>query len=130
MNTKWKKITYVKVIAVIVFLIIFSVGIFIGQRYESSRSSTPAGWKSPTSSVISSVGFFCYGGKSIHAVFMTNGVEISLSDGRTMNLSQTVAADGGRYANNDESFVFWTKGDGAFVNENGTTTYASCIVAK
>jgi membrane-bound inhibitor of C-type lysozyme len=56
-------------------------------------------------------------------------VDITLSDGRKMKLNQTISADGVRYANGDESFVFWTKGNGALVLENNVSkTYIGCIV--
>jgi len=48
-----------------------------------------------------------------------------------MTLKQTISADGARYVSADESFVFWNKGNGAIVQENGqdSGTYANCIVA-
>ena len=52
-------------------------------------------------------------------------VALTLSDGRAMTLSQTVSADGGRYSNGNplipgnETFVFWSKGNGALVFGNG-----------
>ena len=52
---------------------------------------------------------------------------ISLSDGRSMHLPQTISGDGVRYANADESFIFWTKGNGAFVMEGNAQPYANCI---
>ena len=52
-------------------------------------------------------------------------IALTLSDGRTMTLAQTISADGGRYANADESFVFWDKGNGALVLENNQEK--SCI---
>ena len=127
MSIKWKEVTwYSQIAAIIIFVGIFCLGFFLGEKSESS-SAIISRWTPPTNSVVASAGFFCDGGKSIRAVFMTDGAEITLSDGRTMNLTQAVSADGGRYANSDESFVFWTKGDGAFVLENATTTYANCI---
>jgi len=36
----------------------------------------------------------------------SGSVELVLSDGRTFSLPQTISADGVRYANSDESFVF------------------------
>jgi membrane-bound inhibitor of C-type lysozyme len=38
------------------------------------------------------------------------------------------AASGARYANKDETFVFWNKGDTAFVTEgkDGKETYSGC----
>ena len=40
--------------------------------------------------------------------------------------------DESRYANADETFVFWNKGDTAFVTEgkDETQTYADCVAAK
>lgn len=60
----------------------------------------------------------------------SGSVKIILSDGRTFNLPQTISADGGRYANSDESFVFWSKGDGAMVLENNIEkNYMGCVVS-
>ena len=54
-------------------------------------------------------------------------VVLTLSDGRTLTLPQAISASGARYANQSESFVFWNKGDTAFITEGtSTTTYADC----
>ncbi len=72
--------------------------------------------------------FACNADKSIGAMFNNedDSVTLSLSDGRTMDLAHVVSADGARYANADESFVFWNVGNTATVMENGTTTYSGC----
>jgi membrane-bound inhibitor of C-type lysozyme len=58
----------------------------------------------------------------------TGVVSLRLSDGRALDLGQTISADGARYANPDESFVFWSKGDGALVLEKGVEkTYIGCV---
>lgn len=58
----------------------------------------------------------------------TGSAKVILSDGRNFDLVQIISADGGRYANSDESFVFWDKGDTALVLENGAEKdYAGCI---
>ena len=57
-------------------------------------------------------------------------VDISLSDGRKLSLPQTLSGSGIRYANADESFVFWSKGDTAFVEEGKAMTYTGCVAAK
>lgn len=55
-------------------------------------------------------------------------VSLALSDGRAMTLPQTISASGIRYANADESFVFWSKGNGALVLENNEEkSYIGCI---
>jgi hypothetical protein len=44
-------------------------------------------------------------------------------------LKQTISASGVRYANKDESFVFWNKGNGALVLENNVEkSYIGCVV--
>ena len=94
---------------------------------------------------INTVSYACDAGKAITAAFYEGAtvppagpdlpptpggsVHLVLSDGRTMTLPQTISADGIRYANAGESFIFWSKGDGAFVMEGNVQTYASCVQA-
>jgi len=98
--------------------------------------------------------YICDSGKTINAEFykgrdviqptipnkppISNGsVKISLSDGRKLDLYQTISADGGRYSDGDpmtegsESFVFWSKGNGALILENNEQkSYIGCITVK
>jgi membrane-bound inhibitor of C-type lysozyme len=74
--------------------------------------------------------FACDGGKKFEAVFNTGAqpnVQLSLSDGRHLVLPQAASASGARYANRDESFVFWNKGRTAFIEELGQRTYVGCV---
>ncbi len=43
-----------------------------------------------------------------------------------------MSGSGARYANKDETFVFWNKGDTAFITEgkNDNQTYSDCVTAK
>ena len=52
-----------------------------------------------------------------------------MNNGQAMILAHVISADGARYANANESFVFWTRGNTAFINENGTTTYSDCVTS-
>ena len=73
--------------------------------------------------------FACTDGKSIDATFVNgpkSSVRLALSDGRKITLPQAMSASGARYANADESFVFWNKGNTAFIEEKGKTTYDGC----
>lgn len=72
--------------------------------------------------------FKCQAGKSIDAIFYANSVSLKLSDGRSLMVPQAMSASGARYANKDETFVFWNKGDTAFVTEgkDGKETYSGC----
>jgi membrane-bound inhibitor of C-type lysozyme len=51
-----------------------------------------------------------------------------------MELPQVISGSGARYANADESFVFWNKGDTAFITEgpddNDNMTYKDCVAIK
>ena len=73
--------------------------------------------------------FACAANKSVTATFYPDSVALKLSDGRDLTLPQVISGSGARYANADESFVFWNKGDTAFVTEgaNGEQTYADCV---
>lgn len=94
---------------------------------------------------LASVSYACNGGKTLSAAYYKGdarpapradlpptpggSVALTLSDGRSMTLPQTLSADGGRYANTDESFVFWSKGNGAVVLENNVEkSYVGCIL--
>jgi membrane-bound inhibitor of C-type lysozyme len=59
-------------------------------------------------------------------------VVLTLADGKKLTLPQTLSGSGIRYANEGESFVFWSKGDTAFVEEgpNQTMTYENCVGKK
>jgi len=73
--------------------------------------------------------FTCEGDKSVHAAFYPERVDLRLSDGRTVELPQTISASGARYANADETLVFWNKGNTAFITEGtgGDETYSNCV---
>ena len=99
--------------------------------------------------IIAQVSYLCSGGKAINATYYSgtpmptpkpgeppspNGVvKIALSDGRQLTLHQTLSADGTRYSNGNpstggsESFVFWSVGNSAFINENDKETYSGCV---
>ena len=76
--------------------------------------------------------FKCADAKSIVATFYADKVDLKLSDGRSMTVPLAMSASGARYANKDETFVFWNKGDTAFVTEgkDETQSYADCVAAK
>ena len=88
----------------------------------------------------------CDGGKTLTAAFFDGAqkppakqgmpptpggsVALTLDDGRTLTLPQTLSGSGVRYANRDESTVFWSVGKGALLVESGTATYDHCMVEK
>lgn len=56
-------------------------------------------------------------------------VVLTLADGKKLTLPQTLSGSGIRYANQGETFVFWSKGDTAFVEEGPSqaVTYKDCV---
>jgi membrane-bound inhibitor of C-type lysozyme len=76
--------------------------------------------------VTSTENYSCDGGTTIVAAYSSQAVQLTLSDGRTLNLPQTTSADGARYEQGNIAFV--TSGDQAYLQENNATTYNNCIV--
>ncbi len=89
----------------------------------------PTGALADDAKPIAEVVFACDADKSIDATFYEDKVELKLSDGRSMELPQVISGSGARYANADESFVFWNKGNTAFVTEgpDETMTFENCV---
>ncbi|MDR3519516.1 MAG: MliC family protein [Candidatus Pacebacteria bacterium] len=143
MKIEWNKVTwYSKLIAVILFVVVFYFGFSLGKEAGEIVPTIPV--QIPVVKPINTVSYSCDAGKTIVAAFYqgvakpvaagdmpipTGSVVLKLSDGRSMTLPQTISADGGRYANKDESFVFWSKGNGAFVTESDPNiqTYSNCV---
>lgn len=121
----------------ILLIVIIIAGAGIWYTYDKVN-------KNPSPSPIAQVTYICNDNKTIYAAFYkgevkivkpgempipSGSVKIVLSDGRNLDLTQTISADGSRYANSDESLVFWSKGNGALVLENNVEkNYIGCIV--
>lgn len=111
-----------QIIGVLALIILVIGGYFAWQKYG------------PTPAVpISMATFSCDQGKTIKATFYSNKVDIILSDGRKLSVPQALSGSGARYANADETFVFWNKGNTAFIEEGNTNidtppqTYSNCV---
>lgn len=110
-------------VATIIFAISFFAGICL-CNYTRARLGLDNIVSSPE--IIATGIFYCDNSKAIVADFRQATVSLRLSDGRELTLAQTISASGARYANGDESFVFWNKGDTAFVQEGENYTYENC----
>jgi hypothetical protein len=147
MKIEWNKVTwYSTLLAVILFILTFCIGFDLGKYTLPIITIHKSIEQQPIVKPINIVSYTCDAGKVIIAKFYQGETEpspspdqppipggsivLSLSDGRSITLPQTISADGERYANSDESFVFWGKGNGAFITEgNGNdTTYKNCVV--
>lgn len=133
-----------------VLLVVLLVLAFVGFEW---RGALFGGQNTADSRLVAEAQYQCAEGKTIAAAYYqgqevavqpgempqpSGSVKLTLSDGRTMTLTQTVSADGTRYSDGDpqkqqgqsgaESFVFWSKGNGALVLENNEAkSYIGCI---
>jgi membrane-bound inhibitor of C-type lysozyme len=148
MKIEWNKVTwYSKLLAVILFVLVFWGGFSLGKEAGEINSVVLSVPPSVTIQPVNTVSYSCDAGKTIVAAFYqgenkpvaagqmpipTGSVILKLSDGRSMTLPQTISADGARYANTNESFVFWSKGNGAFITEKtlDNMTYKNCVVTS
>jgi membrane-bound inhibitor of C-type lysozyme len=119
-----KVMWYSKILAIIIYIGTLFLGFWLGQKYESFNCNVAENEKQ--SQIITAV-FACPENKAIYAEFTKNMVKLKLSDGRELTLPQTISGSGARYANSNETFIFWNKGNGAFIEENEFTTYQDCI---
>lgn len=123
-----RKVTWhSKLLAIIIYVATLFLGFFLGIRYENAKTTVILYEKE--NSAIKAV-FACPGDKAIYAEFVADKVNLLLSDGRSLSIPRAISASGARYANADESFVFWNKGNGAFIEEKGSVTYDGCVTAE
>ena len=121
MNTNTKR-------ALIISSILILLGLSAFYLYKKFSPKIPI-VEQPVNEVINNVTFNCASSKNIQAIFYKDKVDITLSDGRNMILPQVISASGARYSNADDSFIFWNKGDGAFIEEGGKATFVECLIA-
>lgn len=131
-NIDWNHVTrYSQLIAIVLFVGVFVLGFFLGKTYEyhafiNAQKSLTADTYPAGNAATADVTYTCSGDKTVRAIYHEKGVQLLLSDGRNLALPQAISASGARYANEDESVVFWNKGDTAFITEGKKTTFADC----
>jgi len=135
-------------LVIIVILVIIVLLLILASFGTSSLPPTTTGSGVASTTQTVEAKYSCDASKSIDATYFNattstttgNTVQIALSDGRQMTLAQTISADGARYSNGNpqlaegqpgaETFVFWSKGNGAFAEESGSTTYNNCLTSS
>lgn len=135
MRIEWNAVTrYSQIIAIVLFVGVFALGFWLGTAYEyhAFLNAIPAAI-APAESLgekpIADVTYSCAAGKTVHAIYRKQEVELLLSDGRHLTVPQAISGSGARYASTDEAFVFWNKGTNAFITEGSSTTFADCAEA-
>ena len=124
MKIKWNEVTRLsQIVAVVLFVVVFFVGFVIGRKFDNvSVLGAPQ----------SSAKFLCDGGAAISVDFYKNFARIETAVLGTVYLPQTMSASGARYANADESIVFWNKGNTAFITQGdpNNVTYKNCVAGS
>jgi membrane-bound inhibitor of C-type lysozyme len=134
-----------------VALIITIIGLFFWLRPHTAVA--PAVTDVTKLTAISTAQYICNNKKTIDAAFYdgaattttlatdtppipTGTVDLNLSDSRNLTLTETISADGARYSDGDpqktgsESFIFWSKGNGALVTDKGDEkSYWGCVTS-
>lgn len=106
------------------FVVLIIIRVWLTLMASKTSVSKPATVPSQIAAT-----FNCQNGTYIQANFFNDPprhVDLTLSNGKNLSLFQTISADGARYANPGETFVFWNKGDTAFIEENGVRTFDNC----
>jgi membrane-bound inhibitor of C-type lysozyme len=128
----------------LIIAVVVVVLLFVGWEWRHSPLFSQFLGASGAGQLIAQVHYQCDGGKTIDAGYYqgaqvpqpvpgeppvpTGSAKVALSDGRSLTLAQTLSADGARYASKDESFVFWSKGNGALVLENNQEkSFIGCV---
>lgn len=107
-----KKALWITLIALI------TIGILAYKGGLPARTDTP---HSPEA--ISTTFYDQTTGEALPATFEGDQVTFTSTKLGTMTLPHALSADGARYANADESIVFWNKGNAVFVTQNGTIVF-------
>lgn len=127
----------------ILSLILILSLLWIIKHDEISEESIPRA-SNPKQVSKDTVIYTCDSGKTIHAAYHegeevkvnpgempvpTGSVDVSLNAADPVTLKQTISGSGVRYTNNDESFVFWNKGNEAIVIRNSAMDldYKNCL---
>ncbi|MDE1924731.1 MAG: MliC family protein [Patescibacteria group bacterium] len=134
--------------ATMLALIIVVGGVFLWEYRDAPWLAPYLGSGAKQQQLVGTASYLCDQGKTISASYYQgtqgqpastsasgmpptpNGsVALTLSDGRSMTLPQTISGSGIRYASSGDAFVFWSKGNTAFVEEGASSqqTYANCI---
>lgn len=137
MNIQFNKVTKFSIAVAIIlyvgtFVLAFCLGLWAGLVAAPLSVVPPERYTlgAKPSTTINSATFTCDNNKTIQAVFFNGKVELMLSDKRNLLLTQALSASGARYTTPDESFIFWNKGNTAFVQEGTVTTYQNCVTGR
>lgn len=124
--------------ALVLLIIIIIGGVFVWEYRDSAWLAPLLGSNNSATSPnqTGAASYACDAGKTISATYYQSSVDLTLSDGRTMTLPQTMSGSGIRYANADGTFVFWSEGNTAFITEGAASstdqlqTFSNCVAVS
>lgn len=113
-------VTYLTIVNFLIAIILTGLVVYVFQtlKKDIDQKATP---------IVSHVVYSCDGNKNVSSLFYDGKAQLTLSDNRNLLLLQTISASGVRYTNTDNSIVFWTKGNTAFIQEGENLTYSNCV---
>lgn len=127
-------------IIVIIVVLLLGIGAYYFGYLQGNNTNTVTNEITPAANeqesnpqvpdeekILADIGYFCDGGKTVHAVYFEDKLIIELSDGRAAQLHNAGTAAGDFYTNADGSIAFANQGFAAFVEEDGEITYANCV---
>ncbi len=113
-----------KTIAIVGVLVVIALVLMAGAKNMLHKS--PVGPSVPTVPATIQAVFNGPNG-TVSAMFEPGFVTFSYADLGTVKLPQVVSASGARYANTDESLVFWNKGNDVTIYKNNTPIFAGSV---
>lgn len=122
MKIEWNKVTRLsQIVAIALFAGVFILAFQLGREFQTRKILGER---------IVQAKFVCPDGGRFLANFYDRMVHLEFPKEKHLYLPQTISASGARYANSDQSFVFWNKGDTAFIEQNNVMTFNNCAEQK
>jgi len=140
-----EKKSYKRIVFALISLVLIILLVSVGSYFliNNLNNDTPSAAQTiaeedlaeltaePTRTPSLEANFTCNDNKSLEVAFYNEGdfpsANLVMSDGTSVLLYQVESASGARYANSDESIVFFNSGNEAFVEENGEMSYEDCV---
>lgn len=107
---------------VLIIVIIVAISVLVGGNDATDSQTTPEFSKS--------VVYICESANAMEVGYGNDLVQVRLSDQRQFTLEEKVSASGDKYATENDSEVFWVKGENAYFEESGTKSYNNCVEAN
>lgn len=116
-----------KIISWILVLAVIGFAVFAISNSSKVANEEPA---EETPKIISTAVFMDEKGDTVPVLFYEGAVLFNTKNVGDLVLPQTISASGARYANDDESVVFWNKGDSVTITKDGQEIFNGTVYDK